>query len=241
MYHLSEISLWGALPLLVLTALVLAVFWVVDRKLTLVTLRIFSLAVVQLLGVGLYVWLLLRADRWWAYALWLLLLALAVGVRSVRLSRLPLRLSLHAAAGVALSVALVCGVLLVSLPVRLLLPVAAVLSAGIYESVDVSLRAYQRSYDNTQAHRYYLLANGATLLESLMPSVRRALRASLVPQLRRLAVPLFAIGAMLFWGMLIGGATAPAAIVTTVMLCVAAFVASVMATLLTIWMLSLSV
>ena len=71
-----------------------------------------------------------------------------------------------------------------------------------------------------------------------MPSVRRALRTTVMPQLRRLAVPFIAIGAMLFWGMIMGGATAPAALVATLMLCTAAFVAAVMATLLAIYFLS---
>ncbi len=200
--------------------------------------RIYGLAVVQLVLLGAYVWVLLRADSWWAYGLWLALLALAVGIRSARLTRLPPKKAVHVAAAVALSVGVTCGLLMISLPVRLMLPVAAVLAAGIYESVDMSLCAYQRSYDNTQAHRYYLLANGATLLESLLPSVRRALRTTIMPQLRRMAVPFIAIGAMLFWGMIMGGATAPAALLATLMLCTAAFVAAVMATLLAIYFLT---
>lgn len=238
MLNLSQISLWGALPLLLLLMVSLTVFWFVDRHLFKTILRIYGLAVIQLTVVGVYVWLLLRADSWWAYGLWLLLLALVVGLRSARLSHLPREKAAHVALAVALAVGLTCGVLMISLPVRLMLPVAAVLAAGIYESVDVSLCAYLRSYDNTQSHRYYLLANGASLLESLLPSIRRALRVTIMPQLRRLAVPLMAIGAMLFWGMIMGGATAPAALVVTLMLCTSAFVAAVMATLLAIYFLS---
>lgn len=238
MLNLSEISLWGVLPLLLLLLSVLAMFWYVDRRLFKAIVRIYGLAVVQLSVVGAYVWVLLRADSWWAYGLWLLLLALAVGWRSARLTRLPRSKAVHVGAAVALAVGVTCGVLMISLPVRLMLPVAAVLAAGIYESVDLSLCAYQRSYDNTQAHRYYLLANGATLLESLLPSVRRALRTTIMPQLRRLAVPFMAIGAMLFWGMIMGGATAAAALAATLMLCTAAFVAAVMATLLAIFFLT---
>lgn len=238
MLNLSQISLWGVVPLVVLLMASLAVFWLVDRRLFKTILRVYGLAMLQLSVVGLYTWLLLRADSWWAYGLWLSLLALAVGVRSARLTHLPRKKAAHVALAVALSVGVTCGLLLASLPLRLMLPVAAVLAAGIYESVDVSLCAYQRSYDNTQTHRYYLLANGATLLESLMPSVRRALRTTVMPQLRRLSVPLMAIGAMLFWGMIMGGATAPAALVVTLMLCTSAFVAAVMATLLAIYFLS---
>lgn len=238
MLNLSQISLWGALPLVVLLLLVLAVFWFVDRRLFKIIVRVFGVAVVQLSVVGAYAWVLLHADSWWAYSLWLVLLAVAVGWRSARLTRLPREKSVHVALAVVLAVGVTSGVLLLSLPVRLVLPVAAVLAAAIYESVDVSLCAFQRSYDNTQAHRYYLLANGATLLESLMPSVRRALRTTIVPQLQRLAVPFMATGAMLFWGMIMGGATAPAALVATLMLCTAAFAAAVMATLLAIYFLT---
>lgn len=238
MLNLSQISLWGIIPLLLMLAASLVVFWLVDRRLFMTIVRIYGLAVVQLMIVGGYVWVLLRTDSWWAYGLWLVLLALAVGWRSAKLTRMPRSKALHVAVAVILSVGVTCGVLMISLPVRLMLPVAAVLAAGIYESVDESLCAYQRSYDKTQPHRYYLLANGATLLESLLPSVRRALRTTVMPQLRRLAVPFIAIGAMLFWGMIMGGATAPAALVATLMLCTAAFVAAVMATLLAIYFLS---
>lgn len=54
----------------------------------------------------------------------------------------------------------------------------AMLLVFLIPIVVTGLRAYKDSRNATLAHREYLLGNGATLLESLMPSVRRALRAA---------------------------------------------------------------
>lgn len=238
MHSLFDMSSWCIVPLLLLLVAALALFWMFDRRLFLTLIRMFGLVLIQLVAVGFYVWLVMTANRWWVYVLWFLLLSFSVGYQASKKARLPWRLSLYVAAAVALSVAVVSGLLLASAPFRLILPVAAVLAAGLYETLGCSLQTYIRSYKNTQAHRYFLLANGASLLESLTPSIRRALRASLVPQFRRLSRPLLVTGTMLFWGLIIGGATADTALFTTLLLYIAVFVATMMAILLTIYFLS---
>lgn len=225
-------------PLILLMALALGVFYFVDRRLLMVILYKFFLFTIQMCALGAYVWLLLLSDSWWAYGLWLLALAALLGIHVVRHSRLSWRLAIPVGSAVVLTIVTVSGVLTLSLPLRILLPVAAVLTASLFETLGSSVRTYARSYANTQAHRYYLLSNGATLLESLYPSIRRALREAAVPQLQALSGPTVAVGSMLFWGMLMGGVTATEALITTLLLCMAVFVASVMATLLTIYFLS---
>lgn len=227
-------------PLLLLLCAALAFFWLADRRLFRGLLVRCCSAAAQLCGVGCYVWLLLSCDSWWSYSLWLLGMGAVIGVVTVRRARLPWRRALPVAAAVVLTIVMVCAVLMLVLPVRLLLPVAALLAAGLYESMGFSLTAYMRSYGNTQAHRYYLLANGATLLESLMPSIRRALRVSVVPQLKRFALPVIITGTTLFWGMLMGGMAVKEALVATLLIWAAAFTATVMATLTAIYFLTIS-
>lgn len=234
---ITEISLLGLLPLLLLSCVVLAFFWVVDRRLLHIILRTFGLAVLQFCALGVYVWVLLRADRWWAYGLWLLLLPTFMAVVTVRRERLGWNMVVPIAGGVAVAVVVVSAALMACLPVRLLLPIAAVMAAVLFDTLGPSVCAYVRSYENTQAHRYYLLANGASLIESLVPSLRRALRSCVAPQMRRLSAPLALTGTMLFWGMLMGGTAVETAVVVTLIVCAAALVAMVMATLMTAFLL----
>ncbi len=103
-------------------------------------------------------------------------------------------------------------------------------------SAPKSMEAYLRSLTHTEAHRRYLLANGASHLESIIPSVRRALRAALLPLLwqRTSAMPLAML--MLMFGLKICSATWAAAIVTAVMTWIAVLAASVLAAVLQIWL-----
>lgn len=200
--QLSEISLWGAVPLLLLFVVAVLLFWIIDRRLLSSIFRSFGHA-----------------------------------VRAVRRVRVNWHEVAAVAGGTVVAVAVVSGLLMLCLPVRLLLPVVALTALAVCESQGASVTAYMRSFNNTQAHRYYMLANGASLLESLIPSLRRALRACVVPQMRRLGLPMALKAAILFIGLLMGGTAVAAAAVTTLMMCAAALVAVVVATLTTAFLL----
>ena len=98
------------------------------------------------------------------------------------------------------------------------------------------MEAYLRSLKHTEAHRRYLLANGASHLESIIPSVRRALRAALLPLLwqRTSAMPLAML--MLMFGLKICSATWAAAIVIAAMTWIAVLAASVLTAVMQIWL-----
>ena len=151
--------------------------------------------------------------------------------------RIDWHLAVAVIGGAIFSVAVVGALLMLCLPLKLLLPAVAVLALTVCETLGSSVRAYMRSFNNTQAHRYYLLANGASFIESLIPSLRRALRACVVPQARRIGLPLALKTAMLFLGMLMGGMTATMAVAVTLLVCAASFVAMVTATLATAFLL----
>ena len=224
-------------PLLLLFCVALALFWILDRRLLFIILRTFGLAVVQLCAVGGYVWVLMRVDRWWAYGLWLIMLPTVMAAVTVRRERLEWNMLVPMTGGVVAAVTVATALLMACMPVTLLLPVAAVLAAALFETQGAAVCAYIRCFRNTQAHRYYLLANGASQIESLLPSVRRAMRSCVAPHLRRLSMPLVLTGSMLFWGLLMGGTVVEVAVVMTLLLWVAILVAMVTAMLTTVLLL----
>jgi len=114
----------------------------------------------------------------------------------------------------------------------MLVPVTGVLLGYLLTSVVQMAQTYDSSLRHTEEHRRYLIANGATLLESVMPSVRRALRASVQAQLKQMASPLVVAMPLLFCGMLMGGAQPLLSLAVTLLLMAAAFGASVFSAVL---------
>ena len=157
--------------------------------------------------------------------------------RPLRRVRTEWRVAAAAAGGLAAAVAVAAAALMACLPARMLPMAAALMALAVAETMGAALTAYMRSFNNTQAHRYYLLANGATHLESLAPSLRRALRACTMPQARHHGAPLATKAALLFTGLLMGGTTAATAALTTLLICAAALVATITATLTTAFLL----
>ncbi len=225
----------GLLPILLLFAASLALFWYLDRRTLSLLFRGFGLSVLRLTAIAGCIWLLWRSDRWWAYGLWLLVLATVLAVLVVARGRQELRrLLLPVGISVVLSVAIVSGALMACLPLHLLLPVAMVLAASLYVPLSDALRTYNASMAHTRDHRIYLIANGATHLEALIPSIRRALRAAAAPLVRRLAASTALLGPMLFWGMLMGGASVGTALMATLLMVCASFSTTMLAVVLAI-------
>jgi putative ABC transport system permease protein len=127
------------------------------------------------------------------------------------------------------------GVMMLCMPGRFFIPITAVMVTHLVVAVKETLQTYQRSLTHTEAHRLYMQANGATLLESLMPSVRRALRATVQPQLRTMAQPLLVTMPLLFVGMLLGGVSPATAVVVMILLMMAAFVSTVVAAIVALY------
>ena len=235
--NLTDISYWSLALLLPLLAASLGLFWLIDRKMFRRMLRTMGIAVAQIVLAGAYVWLLYKADRWWIDVLWLVVMAVVTAFFSVRHARLQWQQCLWpAAVGIAVAAAIVSSVMMLSFSSRLFVPVAGMVMGQMMVSVTKCLQAFTSSLRHTDSHRRYLLANGASALEALMPSIRRALRASLMPQLKVLDSPVAVAMPLLFCGMLMGGASPAAALIATLMLWVAAFVAIVIACVTTLWL-----
>ena len=153
----------------------------------------------------------------------------------IHLPRLPKVLLLPLAAAMLLSAAALAGCMTVSLTCHVFWPVFFMLLLCILGSTPHAFEVYLRSLKHTKSHRRYLLANGATHLESIVPSVRRSLRAAFLPLLwqRSSHMPL-AMG-LLFCILILFGATITAAIVITLMIWGAAIAASILAIVLALW------
>lgn len=188
----------------------------------------------------------------WGVLLVLLLLAVSVGLLWVAdrrmlhsLFRLPFPLSVRFPAYrelvlVAVPVLLgsVVGGSCLSLVFtwRQFWPLAGLMLVFLLMSVPRAFRAYQRSLVHTDSHRRYLLANGATHLESLMPSVRRAFRAALLPLSLHRTSPMLFVLPFLFFTLLADGFSLGAALVCIVLSWLTALAVAVLAVVLSLWL-----
>ncbi len=224
--HISDMNLWGVVPLALLLVAAVAVFWLVDRKTSRRVGRALLMVAVQLAVVGGYVWGLQRFSSLWTDLLWLLVMSLAAAM--ITQSRRSTPSGFHLLV-VAAALCVACGLpswcLAVALPGRLFVPVAGVMMGPVALTADKALSAYERSLLHTQAHIRFLLANGASRMESLMPSVRRSLRAAVLAVVRTLLSPVIVAMPPLVGGLLLGGIPVGTALLVA-LLFVAAFLSA---------------
>lgn len=239
--HIYGISIWGVLLTVLLTGVSLGLFWVIDRRTFTRSLKALTSIAVQLALASVYVWGLYRLDNWFINILWLLLMAAITGYVCIGRNRLPWQKFLPVITVAVFAGCLVTGgclLLAVTEPSakRLFVPVMALLVGGLYSSTMLALRAYIISLRYTKIHRMYIQANGGTHLESLVPSIRRAFRAALLPQLKNMTSPLLLALPMLLCGMLIGGANVSTALTATLLVAMAGYASTVLTTAMTLWL-----
>ena len=236
-----ELNIWGVVLLVVLTVAAGALFWVTDRRTLRLVLRTGGLMMVQLLFVGGYVWGLMQLGRWWVDVVWLVLMALVTAQfveypkaapHVVRLARRSAFLAILLGSGV------MAGVLMLCFRGHWFVPVVGLLMGQLLVATSYLLKANDSSLRHTVEHRHFLLANGGTRLEVLLPTIRRALLASLVPLMKRWASPLVVAMPVLFCGLLMGGMPVGMALVVTLLLALATFVATVITGVAALWLLN---
>ena len=155
---------------------------------------------------------------------------------SIHLPRVPQSLWLPLFGAMMLSALALTGCMTLILSCHAFWPVFIILLLCLFGSTPHAFEVYLRSLKHTQTHRRYLMANGATHLESIIPSVRRSLRAAFLPMLwqRSSAMPLAML--VLFCSLLLFGTTIAAALVLTLMTWAAAIAAAVLAIVLTMYL-----
>lgn len=234
-FSLSDLSFWAVLPLLLLAAAVV-VLHLIDPRFTRRYARAFLPLLVQLLMIAAYAWGIVRISHWAADVVgYCLLVVVVTGLHPYGRRRwLPLFLS------VAVSGALAVGCLLLAfkaLPARTVFIVSSVLMVlHLTTSTASTLKTFELSHRVTRDHRIYLLANGATQLEALMPSVRRALRGGLLWQLRHRSTSFVVMLPVLMTALLIGGFSPLAALAATLLFALSALGASILSAVAAIWL-----
>ena len=229
----SDISFWGVSLLVVLLLASVAVYWLIDRKEMARVLRVFGLMAGQMAVIGIIAWTACKANAWWADMLWLVvLIALATGWCLYKMRKTWKQMLTSVVAALTAGTLIGSGVMMLCMPGRFFIPITAVMVTHLVVAVKETLQTYQRSLTHTEAHRLYMQAS---LLESLMPSVRRALRATVQPQLRTMAQPLLVTMPLLFVGMLLGGVSPATAVVVMILLMMAAFVSTVVAAIVALY------
>ena len=232
----SDISFLGVSLLVVLLMASIVIYWLIDRKEMMRVLKVFGLMAGQMTVIGVIIWTVYKANAWWANLLWLVvLIALATGWCLLKMRKTWKQMLMPIIAALTAGTLIGSGVMMLCLSGRFFIPVTAVVVAHLVVAVKDTLQTYQRSLMHTEAHRQYMQANGASLLESLMPSVRRALRATVQPQLRTMAQPLLVTMPLLFVGMLLGGISPATAVFVMILLVMAAFVSTVVAAIVALY------
>ena len=155
---------------------------------------------------------------------------------SIHMPRVPQSLWLPLFGAILLSALALTGCMVLSLSSHAFWPVFIILLLCLLGSTPHAFEVYLRSLKHTQAHRRYLMANGATHLESLVPSVRRSLRAAFLPMMWQRSSHMPLAMALLFCTLLLFGTTIAAALAITLMTWAAAIAAAVLAIILTIWL-----
>lgn len=238
--HINDISIWGTIVLLLLTALAASFFLLIDRRLGVRLSRAMLVATIQLAVLSGATWTIFYVDKWWADVLWLLIMMVAVCLFLLRQLRWGLeRLWLPVLAAILIGTMAIGAVVLWTLTPgkpfmshHLFIPVAGILLTHLLSSVGQGMQTYLGSLRHTTEHRHYLLASGATHLESIMPSARRAIRAALMPSLRSMTSPVMLTLPPLFCGMLMFGASPLTAVTIVWLLLAACFTATVLTLIL---------
>ena len=232
----SDISIWGAALVVILLFVSVAVYALIDRREMWRTMKVFGCLTGQTALVTVGMWVAYRLDSWWINLLWVILMmglsmvwCLYVLRSQWRQQLLPIVASMTTGTLVGFGSMTLC------VPSHYYLPVLGVILAFLSLSVVQTLQTYQRSLFHTAAHRQYMQANGATLLESLMPSIRRALRAAVQPQLKIMARPLLVVAPLLFGGMLLGGASPVVSFIAILLLMSATFTATVVTAIVALY------
>lgn len=239
--YFADISIWGVLLVAALVVACLALLYVADRLMLSRVVKAIVVGVAQIALTGLYMKWLYAADSWVLHLLWFVAMVAVMSFTTVRQSHLHDNRLLLPVGGALLGGTVVSCLCLAAcfstIPLRyLFVPAMAVSLSGMFVSVKGALTVYSRSLKHTTDHRYYLLANGASHLESLLPSMRRALRAAVMPHIKTLASPLFMAMPMLMCGMLLVGASPVFAAVTTLIVTAVSMVASVLSAVLLFWL-----
>ena len=222
-----DFNYWGIAFIALLLGISICVFMLIDKRSLGRVLKVFGLMLCQIFLLASGIWCVYRVNSWWCDMLWLAMLVVLAVLWCLykmrwqwRKMALPVSASMIAGCIIGSS-ALLC------LSLKSFVAVFGFLVSFLVLSVIQTLLTYERSLLHTKEHRLYLLANGATTMETIVPNVRRALRAAIQPLLTTMAQPLLVAMPLSFLGMLLGGVSPLLSALVLVLLVAVSFVSSV--------------
>lgn len=218
------------------------VFHVFNIPLLTKTLRSFLKMACSLLVLGVLLYEVVALDKPFFTLLFALLIIVWGATLTIVRAKLPLRqLFLPVLAGTFAGV-LVVGMYVLVLVMggvnvfepRYMIPVVALLTGHLIHANSKALHVYYMGLRHHGQLYRYLLANGATHRRALGYLLRRAIQQSALPGLSGMGWVVMGVSPLVMWGMLLGGASVPAAVACQVVLLVAMFTAAVLSIIVTV-------
>jgi len=237
------LSVWGLLFAVLLTAVPAYFFWRVSQPMLVRTALAVGRMLLQLAVVGVYMHWLFRWNSLLIDFVWLLLMAAMgamVACSHTRLLRRVVALPLVVGQVVSVVVVGLYLLLLVFRPeqpftARWIVPVAGLLLCGGQTVCTSGLQAYYTALQNEGRLYDFLLGNGATHLEAVMPFVRKATEKAFAPLLANMAVVGLVVLPELTLGQMFGGVSPAVAVAFTAVMIVASISVSVLSLVLTLY------
>lgn len=200
--------------------------------------------VVQLFLIGVYLKYLFEWDLPWLNTLWVLIMAVIATHTLGARTHLPLRLIAIPSfvgmlvAGITIGLFFLAPVLRLDNPfaARYFIPIMGILLGNMLGVNVITLSTFFSNIQRQQSAYYYLLGNGATRFEALLPFLRDAVIKSFSPCIANMAVMgIVALpGTMI--GQILGGSSPDVAIKYQMMIVIITTSASMLSVIITLWL-----
>ena len=239
-----DISYIGMVLGLLLMGIPLYFFWQFARHMVRSTLIATARMIVQLAIIGIYFKYLFDWNSPWVNILWLLLITLVATLTAVRRAELKWKVFLIPLGVGLFSTAVLVGIYFLWIVLglgnpfdaRYFVPIMGILMGNM---LGVNVFALGLYYDGLKRERqlyYYLLGNGATHFEAIVPFLRKAIVQACQPCIANMAV----MGLVSLPGTMIGqilGGTGPGiAVKYQMMIVFITFAASMLSIMITVWL-----
>jgi putative ABC transport system permease protein len=230
-----SIPLLRLAPFLLILLVPIAVFRILDLKLTKAMLIATARMLIQLSLVGVYLGFLFRVDSLPLNLAWMLIMSMAAGASILRQSGLRIRAAGPAALpSFALTVAAVLASIAIAirpgvlLSARYMIPLAGMLMGNILKSCIVGLERFYGRLQEQEQDVLRAFTLGATRSEAVRPYLREAVAAAVKPFLGTVAtMGIVALPGMMT-GQILGGTAPGGAVLYQILIIVAILTTSVL-------------
>lgn len=237
MDYLSLIALAG------LAAIPAYLLWRISKALLAKVATSVACSAVQLAVVGLYVGWLYSSGSFFPKVAWLLLVAVVATAHGARCEGMRMRATLLPLLGslfvctLAMSLFLLFAVLrpVDALAARWFVPVAGLLMVASQKVASATLGAFFKGLDAGRQHYEFLLGNGATHFEAVLPYARKAMEEAFAPLLRKVSLSGLVVLPASLMGMLMGGMQPMEAAITLIAITVGGVSTAVLSTMLALY------